>query len=63
MNDDRVLCKHAKNTCCRYAVMDKIFYNKCLKITECNSYENHNIYPRLKKELMSKRLSKYYRFF
>ena len=25
----------------------KIFYNKCLKMNECNSYETHNIYPNL----------------
>ena len=25
----------------------KLFYDKCLKITECNSYETHNIYPNL----------------
>ena len=25
----------------------KIFYNKCLKMTECNSYETHKIYPNL----------------
>ena len=25
----------------------KLFYDKCLKMTECNSYETHNIYPNL----------------
>ena len=24
-----------------------MFYSKCLKMTECNSYENHNIYLNL----------------
>ena len=25
----------------------KLFYDKCLKMSECNSYETHNIYPNL----------------